>query len=64
MPNRVCSGFYAADVFMRLDGLFNDKLLLPVEPSDKKKTLAIHEGGKMKKLMGGLRYLWRSSRST
>lgn len=60
-PQHVCSGYYAADVFLALNTMLDDKLLRSSEPSDTKKALALHEGSKLKRLMGGLRYLWRSS---
>ena len=62
-PETVCSGYYAADVFRALDVSFDNKLLQSSDPLDTKKSLALEEGGKMKRLMGGLRYLWRSSAS-
>ena len=62
-PETVCSGYYAADVFKALDVLVENKLLKSPDPMDTKKSLALEEGGRMKRLMGGLRYLWRSSAS-
>lgn len=62
-PETVCSGYYAADVFRALDVYLENKLLQSSDPMDTKKSMALDEGGKMKRLMGGLRYLWRSSGS-
>eukprot|EP00435_Cladocopium_sp_Y103_P039853 s1614_g10.t1 len=59
-PESVCSGFYAADVFRALDVSFDNKLLQSSDPMATKKSMAVDEGSKMKRLMGGLRYLWRS----
>ncbi|CAL1143145.1 unnamed protein product [Cladocopium goreaui] len=59
-PETVCSGYYAADVFRALDVYLENKLLQSSDPMDTKKSMALDEGGKMKRLMGGLRYLWRS----
>ena len=63
-PENVCSGYYAADVFLELDLLLNNKVLKSADPTETKKSLALKEGADMKRLMGGLRYLWRSSSST
>ena len=59
-PSQVPSGFLCADVFLELDKLFEEKVFQPAAP-ETKQSLAIAEGAKMKRLMGGLRYLWRSS---
>ena len=59
-PCHVPSGFLCADVFLAFDAMMDDKVFQPTPPQTRQ-TLAIAEGAKMKKLMGGLRYLWRSS---
>lgn len=55
------SGFFAADVFIYADWLYNGNLLKSPDGSQDKKTMASVEGGKLKRLMGALRFLWRSS---
>ena len=55
------SGFFCADVFLYADRLFNGNMLKMPDGQQDKKTLAAVEGAKMKRLMGALRYLWRSS---
>lgn len=60
-PQKVCSAFFATDVFLYLDQCFVGRLLQPVEEGDTKKTMAGEEGKKVKSLVGYLRYLWRSS---
>lgn len=56
----VPSGYYCCDVFLALDDLFHGKLLIP-QAGQCKKDLAGKEGARLKRLVGGLRYLWRSS---
>ena len=60
-PDKVASGFFVADVFLRLDKMMKNKLLRPINPADTKITLAQTEANRIKKLTGALRYLWRSS---
>ena len=60
-PAKVPSAFFAADVFLFLDQCFCDRLLIPQQQGDTKRTLAAEEGKKVKSLIGYLRYLWRSS---
>ena len=59
----VPSGYYCADVMLALDELFFGKLLVPTIEGQTKKVLAAQEGSRLKALVGGLRYLWRSSAS-
>lgn len=60
---RACvpSGYFCTDVMLCLDKLFNDRLLLPTTPQQTKKSLAATEGSRVKRLIGALRFLWRSS---
>lgn len=62
-PQKVCSGFFMVDVFLRVDRLMQKKLLQPTAPGESKTSLASAEARKMKKLIGALRNLWRSSHS-
>ena len=63
-PDRIASGFFVMDCLLMLDHFLSGKLLLPVdkEVCDKetKVDLARDECGKMKRLLGALRYLWRN----
>ena len=61
--DRVPSGFYITDVFLMLDRLYFQKLLIPLEEGESKETLAASESKKIKLLVGCLRALWRSSTS-
>lgn len=60
-PDKVTSGFFIADVLLRVDKMMKNKLLQPINPADTKTTLAQTEANRIKKLTGALRYLWRSS---
>lgn len=60
-PASVPSGFYLTDTFLLLDKLFCGRLLQPKDALDTKVSLASAEASRMKRLIGGLRYLWRSS---
>ena len=66
-PNRVPSGFFCADVLLRLHELLDRKLLVAPEghrgddPLADARSLAASEGNKLKKLLGYLRYLLRNS---
>ena len=62
-PSSIPSGFFCADVFLYADRLMMGRLLKPSIPEESKTVLAGKEGSKMKRLMSGLRYLWRSSSS-
>jgi len=57
-PDRVPSGFFLTDVVLRMDDLFGGKLL---QGCHSKLDLAADEGVKLKRLVGGVRSLWRSS---
>eukprot|EP00438_Fugacium_kawagutii_P017250 Skav234048 [mRNA] locus=scaffold619:33907:34875:- [translate_table: standard] len=58
IPDRVPSGYFLTDVFLRMDALFQGKLLRGNKAT---LQLAADEGVKLKQLVGGLRALWRSS---
>ena len=65
-PRTVPSSLLCADVFLCLDRMMLGTLLRAPpgasgELADQKKVLAGTEGANIKRLMGGLRYLWRSS---
>ena len=60
-PDRVPSGFFITDVWLKLDKLLGGKALVPRDPQSTKQTLAAREATRTKKLIGALRYLWRSS---
>ena len=62
-PDRVPSQFLIADTFLYLDRLFMGSLLLQYKEDEvqTKNTLAADEAQKVKRLIGGLRNLWRSS---
>ena len=55
------SGFFCSDVFLYTDRLFNGNFLKSPDETQSKKTMACMEGSKLKRLMGALRFLWRSS---
>jgi len=55
-PTKVCSGYLYADVILYLDVLFGGNLLTPRD-GNTKRTLALIEGGKIKKLVGHLRHI-------
>lgn len=58
-PTSVPSAFLIADAFLKLSIKLNNKLLQPGKVSVAQR--AVLEGTKMKKLVSGLRYLWRSN---
>ena len=59
---KVPSGFMLCDVMLMLDSLFfGERLLLPTKSGESKKSLAARESQAIKRLIGALRYLWRSS---
>ena len=60
-PTSVPSGFYCADVWLYADKLMQGRLLKPTQVGETKAIRAGKEGGRIKRLMSGLRYLWRSS---
>ena len=60
-PATVPSGFMLTDVFLLLDKIFVGRLLQPQDAMETKATLASAEASRIKRLIGGLRYLWRSS---
>ena len=60
-PASVPSGFYLTDVFLLLDRLFLGRILQVKGALDTKQGLASAEASRVKRLIGGLRYLWRSS---
>ena len=61
----VPSAFFLGDVFKYMDfKLFHGKLLKPVQKGEDKLALAGREGVKAKRLIGALRYLWRSSKNS
>lgn len=55
---QVPSGYFLTDCILRLDELFESKMLVG---GSSKLQLAAEEGVKLKKLMGAVRSLWRSS---
>ncbi len=64
---QVPSGYYLADSYLYLDLLLKKKLFKPKPAKDGKPGLtrsdmAGLEGVKAKKMLGALRYLWRSSK--
>ena len=63
-PEAVPSAYFAGDVFMELDRMFDKCVLVPRNQGDSERTLALEEGAKVKRCVGGLRYLWRSSALT
>lgn len=58
---QVPSGFFCTDVFLYLHELFNNELFKVAAEGDTVKSLAAQEGNDMKRLIGALRSLWRSS---
>ena len=56
-PYKVPSAFYCADVLLKLNVLMGNKLLKGDDPT----SIALAEGGKLKKLIGALRGLFRHS---
>ena len=60
-PDRVCSGFFIVDVLLEADKKMKHRLLVPREEGQNKMALANIEACRIKKLIGSLRYLWRSS---
>ena len=56
----VPSGYFCTDLFLALDDLFLQRLIHPTAEKGKKALAAI-EGYRMKRLMGAVRFLWRSS---
>jgi len=67
-PSKVPSGYFLTDAYLYLDLLLNKRLFKPkaADPKENKPAvtragLAGLEGVKAKKLLGGLRTLWRSS---
>ena len=71
---KVPSSVYLADTFLVLDKKLGQKLLVPAAdpkadgnpapPPLSKEVLAGREGARAKKLLGGLRYLFRNSVSS
>ena len=61
VPLQVPSAYFMTDVFLYLDGLMSGNLFKP-KKQETKMSLAGVEGLKMKKLVGSLRALWRSSK--
>ena len=66
-PDRIPSGFFMMDTFLMLDFFMDRKLLLNETHQTKKNTtyeqkidFAREESGRLKKLLGALRYLWRN----
>ena len=59
--DRIPSSFFLADVFAEADKRLADRLLLPRSSSETKSSLALQEGGQLKKLCQYLRYLYRES---
>lgn len=59
--SKVCSGYFLTDCLLALDDLFQGKML--VGASGSKLDMAAEEAVKLKKLMGAVRALWRSSPS-
>ena len=58
--HKVPSGFFLADVLLRLDELLAGRLLIPRESRfETRQSMALCEGGKWKKLVQHLRQLWR-----
>ncbi|CAK9032157.1 unnamed protein product [Durusdinium trenchii] len=57
-PDRVPSGYFLTDCIMWLDTLFKGQLLVG---ANTKLQIAAEEGVKIKKLVGAVRSLWRSS---
>ena len=56
---QVPSAYFLTDCYLYLDLSLGKKLFKPV--TDSRQEMAGREGVKAKKMMGGLRYLWRSS---
>jgi len=62
---KVPSAFYITDCFLYLDLILNKRLFKPQNdkvPPVTRADLAGREGVKGKKMLGGLRFLWRSSK--
>ena len=70
-PDKIPSGFFLCDVLLRLDYLLEGKLLMVTKPDnykgrepwttyEEKVELARQETGRLKRLLGALRYLWRN----
>ena len=57
----VPSGFFCTDLFLYLNHLFMGGLLKPSNEGETDRALAAQEATDMKRLMGALRFLWRSS---
>ena len=61
-PSTVPSGFLCADVLLELNRMFDDKLFVPIE-DDTKDEMALANGGKLKKMVGALRNLYRHAKA-
>ena len=59
--DRIPSSFFFADAFLQCDKLLGERLLIPRKAAETKSSLALQEGGKLKKLMQYLRFLFRES---
>ena len=70
-PDKIPSGLFICDVLLRLDYLLEGKLLMVTKPDnykgkepwttdEEKVELARQETGRLKRLLGALRYLWRN----
>ena len=60
-PKSVPSAFFCTDVFLYLNHHFMGQLLKVQQADETVRSLASQEAGDMKRLMGALRFLWRSS---
>eukprot|EP00438_Fugacium_kawagutii_P027028 Skav231828 [mRNA] locus=scaffold7912:2348:3493:- [translate_table: standard] len=60
-PHKVPSAFFVADAFLQLDKRLGGSLLKPQSREEDKLRLAGREALKVKRLVGALRALWRSS---
>lgn len=58
--NKVPSAYFLTDCYLYLDILLKKRLFKPISP-DTRNDLAGREGVKGKRMVGALRFLWRSS---
>jgi len=59
--DRVPSGFFFADVFLAMHAMAKNRLLVPKADNETVNSIALAEGGKLKKLIQKLRGLWRDA---
>eukprot|EP00969_Alexandrium_andersonii_P141541 6258938-Alexandrium_andersonii.AAC.1 len=60
-PHKIPSGYMIADVLLQANESLSNRLLIPRGPGQTVSELALQEGGKIKKLLGHLRYLFRGA---